>query len=263
MPLDFENMRLGKLEYKHDNRTLALAPMLSTEIRVPEIYNFDKNRAPFPDHMWGNDEYGDCVIAARANQTLRIERVEQRRTLYMVDDDAISEYKKLTGCVSPGDPNDTGLVMLYAMRDWRNDGWTMTQKPGHHYNIAAYGEIDPMNPDEVRASIYMLVGIQFGLALPLATRKMGTTWDYNGETGPEWQPGSWGGHAVYGFGYDPETITIKTWGENVTVTNTFIEKYCDEAWGVVDALDSWRTKQTIDVDKLLSELKQISSHVDG
>lgn len=255
-------VKLGKRDYRHDERTLALGPVLSTDITVPEVFNFDKNRAPFPDRMWGNDEFGDCVIAARANQTLRIERVEQRRTLHMVDDDVISEYKKLTGCVSPGDANDTGLVMLNAMRDWKNDGWTMTQKPGHHYSIAAYGEIDPMNRKEVRASIYMLVGIQFGFALPWAARRMGSVWDYTGGTGPDWRPGSWGGHAVYGFGYDPEGITIKTWGQNVTVTNAFLEKYCDEAWGVVDALDSWRTKQTIDVADLIAKLKKISSHVD-
>jgi hypothetical protein len=87
-------------------------------------------------------------------------------------------------------------------------------------------------------------------------------WDYNGEKGPSWQPGSWGGHAVYGFGYDGDSITIKTWAMNVRVTNNFIDRYCDEAWGIVDALDSWRTRQTIDVAKLTEELQQISSHVE-
>lgn len=263
--MDFEKLKLGKQGYKHDDRTLMMAKFLSPDIHIPDHFNFDANRAPFPDRVWGNDNYGDCVIAARANATLRLERVEQRRTLAMVDEDAINLYKAMTGCQSPGDEKDTGLVMLEAMRQWRNEGWSMFKYPHHHYDIAAYGEIDPMNQQELRACIYMLGGVHFGFALPVAAQQMtrNKVWDYNGENGGEWQPGSWGGHAVYGIAYDKDSITIKTWGFNVKVTNAFIEKYCDEAWGVVDNLDSWRTKQTIDVSKLESELRQISSHVDG
>jgi hypothetical protein len=132
MPPKVESMKLGKQDYKHDPRTLKMAKFLSPDIHIPDVFNFDKGRAPFPDHMWGNDQYGDCVIAARANATLRIERVEQRRTLALVDDDAINTYKRLTGCNSPGDSNDTGLVMLDANRDWRSTGFGPMAKSPHH-----------------------------------------------------------------------------------------------------------------------------------
>ena len=263
--MNAEKLRLGKKDYKHDPRTLHVVRYMTPDIHVPAKFNFDKGRAPFPDRMWGNDEYGDCVIASRANAQIRIERVEQRRTLKMVDDDAISEYKRMTGCQEPGDSNDTGLVMLDAQREWKNTGWSMTMPPHHHYDIAAYGEIDPSSRQDLRASIFMLTGIHFGFALPEAAQQMTDegVWDYQGQSGYEWRPGTWGGHAVYGFAYDPDSITIKTWGQNVKVTNNFIEKYCDEAWGIVDNLDSWRVKQTVDVAKLTNELRQISSSVNG
>jgi hypothetical protein len=66
---------------------------------------------------------------------------------------------------------------------------------------------------------------------------------------------------VYSKAFSPEGLFILTWGEEVFVTNKFIERFCDEAWAVVDSLDSWRTKQTIDVPKLLSELQQVSGRV--
>ena len=106
--MDVQSLRLGKKDYEHDARTLQMARFLTPDIHIPSHFNFDAGRARFPDFMWGNNEYGDCVIAARANQTLRFERVEQRRTLAMQDEDAISEYKRLTGCVSPGDSKEDG-----------------------------------------------------------------------------------------------------------------------------------------------------------
>lgn len=265
--LDFSGVRLGKQEYLHDDRTLRMARFLLPEIRTPSHFDFDKNRAAFPFRMWGNDAYGDCVIAGRCNQIIRLERVEQRRTVSLLDDDAISEYKRLTGCASPGDSHDTGLVVLEAMRDWKNVGMQTDGKVGirspRNYSIYAYGELEPTDHGQLRTAIYAMHGIHMGFWLPVAAQQMTRqgVWDYHGETGSEWQPGSWGGHLVFSKAYDADGVEILTWGQKVKVTWNFIDKYCDEAWAIVDNADSWRVKQTINVAELDSTLRQITGKV--
>jgi hypothetical protein len=247
-------VRLGKQGYVHDDLTLMLARFVLSEIRVPTQFDFDKGRAAFPMRMWGND-------------LLRLERVEQRRTIALYDEDCVAEYKRLTGSQQPEDANDTGLVVLDAMRDWRNNGMETDGRKGvrsaRNYTIAAYGELEPQDHQQLKMAIYAMHGIHMGFWLPVAAQRMtsGGMWDYNGEAGGEWQPGSWGGHLVFSKAYDKTGVEILTWGQKVKVTWNFIDKYCDEAWAVVDSFDTWRTKQTIDVGALIKKLTEISSRV--
>lgn len=261
-------VRLGKQGYEHDERTLMLAKLFLPEIPIPAKWDFDKGRIPIPLRMWGNDEWGDCVIAGRANHLLRLERIEQRRTVPMGDQDAINCYKALTGSQSAGDSRDVGLVVIDSMRDWRNVGWQLDGRAGvrspRNYKIAAYGELESNDHAQLRAASYLLHGIHFGFWLPRAAQGMTNSgvWDYNGQTGSEWEPGSWGGHLVYSKAFDPESMEVLTWARKVKVTNNFIDKYADEAWATVDSFDTWRIKQTIDVPKLIQTLTQISHSVD-
>jgi hypothetical protein len=246
-----ETVALGKKAYVADPKTLKMAHFMLPEISVPSSYSVDAHRKPFPSNLWGNDHYGDCVFATRANQQLRFERIEQRRTIPLTDQTVIDEYLRRTS------GKDEGYVMLYANREWRNEGWKIGVR---NYNIFAYGELEPHNHEQLRQGIYVLAGIQFGFSLPVAIQRQ-QNWIYNGETGGEWEPGSWGGHAVYGLAYDQQGVTVKTWGYNCKVNWNFIDKYADESWAVVDNADSWRIKQTIDVKSLSEKLGQISSYV--
>lgn len=252
--------KLGKQGHEHNDKTLMLARFFLPEIYYPSTFDFDKGRSPFPIRMWGNDDWGDCVIAGEANQLLRLERIEQRRTLPLGDQDAIDRYKALTGAHTPGDGRDNGLVVLQAMRNWHHSGWSVG---GKLYGISAYGELEPNDPHQLRMACYSLHGIHFGFSLPLAARAMTSQklWDYKGETGPEWEPGSWGGHLVFSKSYTKRGFRVLTWGHEILATDAFISRYCDEAWSVVDSLDSWQVKQTIDVVKLQERLGQISSKV--
>lgn len=259
-----EKVRLGKHPYKHDERTLQLARFFKTDaVAIPSSFDFDHNRKPFPERMWGNDAYGDCVIAAEANNELRLERVETWQTVSIQDGDAINRYKHITGCEQPGDERDTGLVILDTMKDWRGNGFKTAYK-GRDYKIDAYGELDASNPEELRAGIFLLHGIHFGIALPAAAQKMTNQgkWDYNGESGAQWEPGSWGGHCVYAKRYTNSSIYVLTWEMEIEVTNPFIEKYADEAWGVVDSLDAWRSSSHFDVAAMEAALRSISTKVD-
>lgn len=254
-----EQLKLGKLDHKHDDRTLMLADYVEVPV-VPAQYDFDKHRAPFPIHVWGNYDYGDCVIAAEANHVLRMERIEQRRTIKMTDKHAVDRYKLLTGCQAPGDDRDTGLVMLNTMKDWRNDGFRVGDR---RYKISAFGELLPQDDHQLRACIYLLGGIHFGFALPLSARLQTNRgyWDVLPDAGPASAPGSWGGHAVFSCKYDANFIYVKSWGKEIQVSNNFVRKYADEVWGVVDDLDKWRKTDQLDIQALVARLHAIGAKV--
>lgn len=257
MEFDHSAVQLGKAQYVHDERSLMMAKFVLPAVHTPERFDFDHDRYPFANPMWGNDHYGDCVIATESAHILRLQRIESRRTPKVFSSDAIARYLKLTG------GQDNGLEIIMAMRDWHNSGYDTAYK-NRNYKIAAYGELDPEDGLQLRTSCYLLHGIHFGFWLPTAAQAMTRNgiWDYQGQTGPEWQPGSWGGHCVYSKKFDPDSMSVLTWGREVQVSNSFIQKYADEAWAVVDSLDPWRKSDMIlDVSRLEKELAQITSKV--
>jgi hypothetical protein len=186
-----------------------------------------------------------------------MERIEQRRTIALWDAHCISRYKAMTGCENPGDAHDTGLVMLDAMKSWRTQGY---QAGKRNYNIAAFGELEPNDDQQLRQAIFLLGGIHFGFALPVSAASQTNHGYWDIADGPNAKPGSWGGHAVYACKYDQDNIYVWTWQREIRVTNAFIHRYCDEAWGCVDDFDRWRKTSHLDVAGLIAKLHSIGAH---
>lgn len=265
---DFSQMQLGKQEYSYSEKTAKLARFM-TDLEFPAKYDLDKGRAAFPFSPLGNDLWGCCVKAAQANGIMRLERIETRSTAAIQSADVVREYQAEcqrefgAAPVSPGDPHDTGLYIRQNITNWRKVGFHFK---GHTFTIDAFGELDPHELDQLRAACFHLHGLYFGLQLPEAmkTTTQHNVWDYQGQTGDEWKPGSWGGHGVYCKAYMPGSFEVITWGAKVHMSDAFVLKYCDEVWAVVDSLDSWRTKQSIDVAALKKYLLEIgASNMEG
>jgi hypothetical protein len=259
-------LRLGKQQYRYDERTLRMMAVLDVplDVKVPKLWDFDAKRSKLPFGLWGNDEFGDCVLVGRGNHLVRNERVETRKTIPLTTEMVVNEYKRLTGCVTAGDPNDTGLVVLEAIKAWRS-GWPLPiYKGGRTYGIEAYGELDKLDREQLRSAAYLLNGIQFGIGLPRTAYdqlRKGQVWDDTGLDVPVAQPWSWGGHLVYAKKYDEGGFTCITWGQEQYMTNRFIERYADEAWAVVDKLNT--AGKYIDIQKLLKYLRDIGATVGG
>lgn len=255
---DHPKFKLGKAAKKVNAKTVSMNDFVSREIQVPLKWDLDTNRAPFKSHLWGNDQFGDCVVAARANHLLRLERIETRRTPGLTDTMAIDTYKAMTGCVSPGDSNDTGLVMLDALAAWRA-GWELkfgssTKK----YSIDAFGQISTNDHWLLKAATYLFNGIEFGFNLPASAQSQTRQGFWDVTTGPGSEPGSWGGHAVTCKRFDDQGMYVLSWGREIRVTTAFIDAYADEAWTVIDSLDNWRaTHGVLDVAKLLDYFNQV------
>lgn len=263
------NLRLGKQEAKYDQRTLSLATFMAPPA-VPSSFDFDKTRASFPLHAWGNDAWGNCVKVGQANQLVRLERLEQRRTLKLTEELVVEAYKDEvqrefgSRPEHAGDAYDSGLYVLDNLKNWRAIGWpldfTKTPNDTRTYSIAAFGELIPVDWEQIKAGIYLLHGVQLGLSLPMGIQGNYTYWDYPATNGDEkWRPGSWGGHLVYAKAYDGDDLEILTWGMKVKVSREFIAKYCDEAYAIVDNFDAWRKSKSLDVDAMIEYLRSIGA----
>jgi hypothetical protein len=162
----------------------------------------------------------------------------------------LNEYFKETG--GP----DTGLVVLDSLNEWRHMGWKVGKR---NYKIQAYAEVRFKNHSEVRRAIFADVGMGLGLQLPKSAQKQvqtGQPWTVT--TGPDARPGSWGGHYVYVSGYNPSGPVCVTWGRKQQMTWAWLDKYCDEAYAIFDAKDSFK-KSIINKAKITASLNALAN----
>jgi len=249
-------MRLGKLAPEFDERTIQFSNYLDSTFHAPTKFDFDKGRAPIPTGDWGSNKFSCDVISAQANQLLRLGRIDQRRTIPLTNNDVIRRYKRISGSEKAGDANDIGITVLSAMKDWKR-GWKIRDKL---YSLAMYGEIEPRERELIRTCIYVFRGVHFGLWLPIAARDLGDRWDYNGENGEGWKPGGLGGALAYCKAYSPTGYELLLWGRKIAVSNSFVEKFCDECWIAVEYLDWW-AQQVLDMRKLFMVLPSVMQHI--
>jgi hypothetical protein len=244
---------------------------LVSDISVPTTYDYDATiqAPPIPDSMWGNDQYGDCECAGRANYLLRLQRNQTGENIPLTDDDVIALYKSITGCVSPGDNNDTGMSTLQNLQSWKA-GWTLdkawsgsTVASDRTFGLDAYGYVDYTNQELIRAAIYLFGGVIWGVNLPQTAQEQtqnGGPWTVTGnpnDPNDPAYPGSWGGHCVYSKRFDADNIYVLTWDEEIQVTNEWIATYAMESYSVIDSLDAWLAAngQNLNVQALLQEMQ--------
>jgi len=243
------NYKLGKAKAREDSRNLKFKRLLRELVRtdLPDHYDFDSTHPGIPIPMFANDEYGDCVIAARAHQTLRFEYVEQNRLIAITDQEVLNQYLAETGGL------DEGLVMLDSLVSWRNIGWRVVAE---QLFIRAFAQANPLSLQEFKQAIYLDLGLQIGLALPISAQsqfEQGQLWDV--ASGPPAQVNSWGGHCVFVCGYTESGPVCITWGRKQQMSWAFLNKYCDEAYVVFDALNIKKLKKNLKLELLSSFLK--------
>lgn len=228
--------KFGKKPARRDKRNFKFGALLAAAPKLPKAYDFDVQYLAVPTPMFANDDHGDCVIAGRAHQTLRFEYLEQHRVLSITDRDVLREWHKENG------NTDDGLVLLDSLKEWRHQGW---KAAGRTYKIKAFTEVDRTDPDEVRRAIVMQVGVGLGLTLPFNAVELlqaGRPWDVTAGAGGRKNPR--GGHYVYCSGYTEQGPVCVTWGRKQQMTWRFLDRFCDEAYAMVDARDAEFKKAT-------------------
>jgi hypothetical protein len=164
--------------------------------------------------MDGNDQYGDCTIAAMAHADTVYRGLIGKETI-AAKQKVLKLYFHLTGGV------DSGLNELDVLNYWRR-----TKAFGDE--ILAFVSIDPKNHDHVKQAIQLFGGVYLGFQV-----QQDCIADFNARK--PWTPGPLlnEGHAVYAVGYDPNLVTVLTWGNTQPGTWAWWDECVDEAYAIL------------------------------
>lgn len=194
--------KFGRLPARRSDRTLKLANYMNTDVLpqpAPSYNSLSRVCAALgatPDALFpmdGNDNVGDCTIAALAHADTVFNGLAGR-TAVMPTSDCLSLYYHLTG------GQDTGLDVLTVMDYWKAN-------PVNGDQILGYVSVDVSNRYEVKQAISMFGGVYIGFQVQ---ENCVQDFDWN----KPWRtaPLSQDGHAVFVTGYEGWGVSALTWG---------------------------------------------------
>ena len=123
---------------------------------------------------------------------------------------------------------------------------------GQHFKIKAFSKIDPINPEAIKRMIYIHVGVGLGFDLPesaITQFNHGQPWEVTRD-----KPANHG-HYVYVPGYTKDGPVCVTSGRKQQMSWAFVDEYCDEAWAIIDDIDTPEKKRNLDEEKINEFLK--------
>jgi len=215
--------RFGKHPKKSDYRTLQMGNYMEESLAPPpnaysvldNVYGKLKVSDPsvlFP--MDGNDQYGDCTIAALAHSITVFRGLVGKKSI--MSKSAVTKlYMHLTGGV------DSGMNELDVLNYWRKHSVSGDE-------ILAYVSINPKNHDHVKQAMKLFGGVYIGFQCQQACLQ-----DF--EAHKVWTPGKLtnDGHAVYAGAYNPQGVTVLTWGSTQNGTWEWWDECVEEAYSLL------------------------------
>jgi hypothetical protein len=216
-------MRLGKLAPKIHPAAPPLMRLAGAMPALPDSVDWTGKLSGAPVFL--NDTLGCCTIATMAH-ILRVWTSQVWGEELDVPDALVeSTYFGLTGGA------DTGLPETDVLAFWASSGLSLPSRQFRSL-LSGWCTLDIANQNHVRAAVAWFGSAYIGLALPIAAENA-AVWDMVPGAGPSFQPGSWGGHAVPIAAYDPQGVTLITWGKLQRASWDFLAAYMDEAHGPV------------------------------
>jgi hypothetical protein len=216
-------VKLGKLAPKENAKTLSMAKFLLPDAPPPPPAKtfWEYRVTAWP--MFENDNVGDCVFACMGHM-LENWSAHSGTEVALTDDLIISAYSAVTGYIPGNEATDNGCAITDALAWWQSTGLA-----GH--KIDGWAALNYDNPLQLRQAIYIFGGLDVGLQLPnsaISQFNADQTWDVVPDDG-----GLAGGHSVPVLGYGRDGLACITWGKIQRMTNAFLTRYLDEAYGVV------------------------------
>jgi hypothetical protein len=209
----------------------------------PPAVDWAKNVSAWP--MDGNDQYGDCTMAAAAH-LIQSWNAETGESLPVpADQQVVAQYLKLTG------GKDTGLVESRVLKHWSSTGLWGNK-------IVGYAPVNVHSLDLLKQAIAFFGGVYTGIQVPDNAQDQFRA-DQPWTLVPDWQKQPIeGGHAVPLLGYDDQYLYAITWGAVQPMAWDWWSTYSDEAWVVLSEEFSRAGKVNgIDVAALQADLAQI------
>jgi hypothetical protein len=257
-------LKLGKTPARRDPRDLRLTRYLLSLPPIP------RGKLGHPDLVadtaWGmfaNDEFGDCVWAGAAHETVLWVLMAGARVAF-TDANVLADYGAVTGFDPKrtdrwgNNPTDQGTDMRQALLYRQKTG--ILDAEGRRHKIGAFVRIDSI--DELKRSIYILGNAAVGVQFPASAMDQfdaGKPWTVVKNSPVE------GGHYVPVIGYDSEAdlFTCVTWGREHPVAPAFLAKYMDEAYAVLseEFLSNGKSLEGFDLDQLHYDLAHLGDAV--
>jgi hypothetical protein len=262
---DPASVALGKkLGVVEDPRTFHLRSLLDTAVlpTVPANWRYAHALREVP--MFANDRYGCCTCASHGHRIIAQEFATRQRDIYLTESDVLAAYSAVTGFDEATGANDNGAYMLDVANYMRRTGMGH-EKDGSPHTIEAFVKIDHRNHAEVKAACNIFGGVWIGVWLPNSAAPQtgpNEAWDIPAGqplTG-DFEPGSWGGHAIEGIGYNRIGVQVYTWGKEQFLTWAFWDACVDEAYAMID--EDWfrsggTTPRGFKAEQLRSWLKEL------
>lgn len=179
--------------------------------------------------MDGNSAWGDCAIASSAHCIAAWDAEISSGDAIPTDAAAVVQYQAITGAVTPGDADDTGLVLSDVLKLWSNVGLFTDNK------IAAYAPVNHKAIVDIHQAVAEYGACYVGVNLPQSAEDQfnaGMPWTLVGDAPV-------GGHAICIVAFDagssrgPGWLYAVTWGAVVRVQWNWFAEYATEAWAIV------------------------------
>lgn len=230
----------------------------------PQSISYTAKATKALGEMYDNDTLGDCVIAGMAHVVGVLTGNSGTKPFIYTNTQIVDLYSAIGGYV-PGQPStDNGCDEQTALNYWENNG-----APAGSHRIAAWMAVNPADPEEFRTALWLFENLYFGMELPDKwispfPSASGFTWDVAGNPDPD------NGHCVVGVGYNPQGVTICTWGMTGLLTDAAIAKYAAQSahgdlYTVVsmDALNKVTEKAPsgFDWSQLVADFDSMGGHV--
>lgn len=245
--------KLGKLPARPDAVKLKMASYIDFSKFPPPPPSFGHDAGITGWGMLGNDNYGDCVWAGAAHETILWDREAAHKAKF-TEANVLSDYTAVTG-FKPNDPNtDQGTDMSLAAKYRQKTG--VIDKYGKRHTVAAYLALRKGNLEEHILACYLFGAVGLGIEVPSSADQQfsdGRPWDV--------VPGDTieGGHYVPLVGRGDGFLRVVTWGKVQKMTTKFFETYNDEsiAYVSLEALTNNKSPEGFDAQTLLADLGKL------
>ncbi len=208
-----------------------------------------------PWGMLGNDQYGCCVWAGAAHETM-LWNAERDVTIDFTTKGVLSDYSAVTG-FSPNDPNtDNGTDMVEAAKYRQKAG--IIGAGGHRHKIGAYLALTQGDIEEHLVAAFVFAAVGFGLTVP-------NTAEEQFQDGQPWAvtPGSTivGSHYAPIFARRNGMFVASTWASEEPMTDAFFKANNDESLVYLsdEMLRGGKTPDGFDLDQLNADLKALAA----
>jgi hypothetical protein len=229
---------------------------------------FDASKLPTPPAVFGhyqavhdfgllgNDEYGDCVFAGAAHETMIWSIAGGKPQAQFTTANVLSDYSVVTGFKANDPSTDQGTDVQTAAAYRRKRG--VVDAHGKRHVVDSYVALRPGNVEELVLAVYLLGAAGVGIQLPSQAMDAfddGEVWAVPA------QPDIVGGHYIPCVGRNSRgNLVLVTWGRLQAMTPAFYERFNDEtvAYVSLEVLNAKNlSPEGFDADGLRKALAQL------